>query len=157
MYRHTYIRQRFFHGKMTRLHENSKQSNHDFLVRGYFLGNPNILVLQVISYTCNRSNFFLSQETEFLCLISSFLCGDSYHAYNFVRELVVKHVRNRRVWNLFNVVIMRADDVRHNRFLMRLMGRNPDNVALSILNGHNCLVAGTYKVRVHTIYINGPL
>ena len=40
---------------------------------------------------------------------------------------------------------MRADDVRHNRFLMRLMSRNPDNPALGILNGHNCLVAGTYK------------
>ena len=34
---------------------------------------------------------------------------------------------------------------RHNRFLMRLMHRNPDNVALGILNGHNCLVSGTYK------------
>ena len=40
---------------------------------------------------------------------------------------------------------MRADDVRHNRFLMRLMSRNPENLALGILNGHNCLVAGTYK------------
>ena len=28
---------------------------------------------------------------------------------------------------------------------MRLMSRNPDNLALGILNGHNCLVAGTYK------------
>ena len=37
------------------------------------------------------------------------------------------------VWNLFNLVIMRADDVRHNRFLMRLMSRNPDNLALGIL------------------------
>ena len=28
---------------------------------------------------------------------------------------------------------------------MRLMHRNPENVALGILNGHNCLVSGTYK------------
>jgi general transcription factor 3C polypeptide 3 (transcription factor C subunit 4) len=73
------------------------------------------------------------------------LNGDSYHAYNLVRELVLKDVDNSRIWNLFNLVIMRADDVRHNRFLMRLMQRNQDNVALGILNGHNCLVAGTYK------------
>ncbi len=51
-----------------------------------------------------------------------------------------------QMWNLFNLVIMRADDVRHNRFLMRLMSKNSDNLALGILNGHNCLVAGTYKV-----------
>ncbi|CAB4069485.1 GTP3C3 [Lepeophtheirus salmonis] len=86
-----------------------------------------------------------SKELTFYCLISSFRNGDSYHAYNIVRELVVKNIDNHRVWNLFNLVIMRADDVRHNRFLMRLMSRHPDNLALGILNGHNCLVAGTYK------------
>lgn len=85
------------------------------------------------------------KECEFLCLLSSFFNGDSYHAYNLVRELVVKNVAKSSVWNLFNLVIMRADDVRHNRFLMRLMSRNPDSLALGILNGHNCLVAGTYK------------
>ena len=85
------------------------------------------------------------RECEFLCLLSSFYNGDSYHAYNLVRELVIKNVNSNAVWNLFNLVIMRADDVRHNRFLMRLMSRNPDNLALGILNGHNCLVAGTYK------------
>jgi len=87
----------------------------------------------------------IMKECEFLCLLSSFFNGDSYHAYNLVRELVIKSVNNASVWNLFNLVIMRADDVRHNRFLMRLMSRNPDNEALGILNGHNCLVAGTYK------------
>ena len=85
------------------------------------------------------------KECEFLCLLSSFYNGDSYHAYNLVREQVIKNVNSNSVWNLFNLVIMRADDVRHNRFLMRLMTRNPDNLALGVLNGHNCLVAGTYK------------
>ena len=28
---------------------------------------------------------------------------------------------------------------------MRFMSRRPDNLALGILNGHNCLVSGTYK------------
>ena len=54
----------------------------------------------------------LLQELEFLCLLSSFLNGDAYHAYNLVRELVFKDVANARVWNLFNLVIMRADDIR---------------------------------------------
>ena len=86
------------------------------------------------------------QECEFLCLLSSFLNGDSYLAFNIVREMASKQLRNSRFWNLLNLVIMRADDIRHNRFLMRLMSRNPDNLALGVLNGHNCLVAGTYKV-----------
>ena len=52
------------------------------------------------------------KELEFLCLLSSYLNGDGYHAYNLVRELVFKDVGNSRVWNLFNLVIMRADDIR---------------------------------------------
>lgn len=85
------------------------------------------------------------KECEFLCLVASFSNGDSYHAYNFVRDMVVKDATNNRLWNLFNLVISRAEDLRHNRFLMRFMSRRPDNLALGILNGHNCLVAGTYK------------
>ncbi len=38
----------------------------------------------------------LARECEFLCLLSSFLNGDSYHAYNLVRELVVKDVQNSK-------------------------------------------------------------
>eukprot|EP00092_Neocalanus_flemingeri_P103950 GFUD01133072.1.p1 GENE.GFUD01133072.1~~GFUD01133072.1.p1 ORF type:complete len:926 (+),score=328.00 GFUD01133072.1:114-2891(+) len=106
--------------------------------------------LQRVTFSALGSPVFtrkaeIIKECEFLCLLSSFFNGDSYHAYNLVRELVIKNVNNNSVWNLFNLVIMRADDVRHNRFLMRLMSRNPDNLALGILNGHNCLVAGTYK------------
>jgi len=106
--------------------------------------------LQRITFSALGSPVFtrkaeIIKECEFLCLISSFFNGDSYHAYNLVRELVIKNVNSNSIWNLFNLVIMRADDVRHNRFLMRLMTRNPENLALGILNGHNCLVAGTYK------------
>merc|ERR1719209_2890807 len=106
--------------------------------------------LQRITFSALGSPVFakkaeIIKECEFLCLLASFFNGDSYHAYNLVRELVVKNVDKSSVWNLFNLVIMRADDVRHNRFLMRLMSRNPDNPALGILKGHNCLVAGTYK------------
>jgi len=106
--------------------------------------------LQRVAFSALGSPHFgkkaeMVKDVEFLCLLASFYNGDSYHAYNCVRELVVKNPKNARVWNLFNLVVHRADDVRHNRFLMRLMSKNPDNVALGVLNGHNCLVAGTYK------------
>jgi len=85
------------------------------------------------------------KDCDFLCMVSSFLNGDSYHAYNLVRDMVVRDPDNHRLWNLFNVIISKADDLRHNRFLMRFMSRKPDCLALGILNGHNCLVSGTYK------------
>ena len=40
---------------------------------------------------------------------------------------------------------MRGDDVRYNRFLVRLLLKHPDNVCLSVLNGHACVASGTYK------------
>ena len=55
----------------------------------------------------------------------SFVCQFHY-VYDFTEQLFIQSLR-------------------HNRFLMRLMHRNPENVALGILNGHNCLVSGTYK------------
>jgi len=103
------------------------------------------LVFSALGSPIFARNQQIFKECEFLCLLGSFFNGDSYHAYNCVRDLVLKDIKNPAIWNMFNVVIMRADDVRHNRFLMRLMSRNPDIQALGILNGHNCLVAGTYK------------
>ena len=55
------------------------------------------------------------KDCDFLCMVSSFLNGDSYHAYNLVRDMVVRDPDNHRLWNLFNVIISKADDLRHNR------------------------------------------
>jgi len=116
----------------------------------FYYQNKKYSELQRLTFSALGSPLFnKSEETmkecEFLCLVASFSNGDSYHAYNFVRDMVVKDANNNRLWNLFNLVISRAEDLRHNRFLMRFMSRRPDNLALGILNGHNCLVAGTYK------------
>ena len=39
-----------------------------------------------------------------MALLASFFNGDCFHAYNFVRELVLKDIKNPRLWNLFNLV-----------------------------------------------------
>ena len=62
-----------------------------------------------------------------------------------MRDIVVRHPRNSRAWNLLNQVIIKANDQRHNRFLLRFSQKYPDSLASTILNGHNSLVAGTYK------------
>ena len=52
----------------------------------------------------NKSESIM-KKCEFLCLVASFANGDTYHAYNFVRDMVVKDTDNNRLWNLFNLVI----------------------------------------------------
>ncbi|XP_068231271.1 general transcription factor 3C polypeptide 3 isoform X2 [Palaemon carinicauda] len=86
-----------------------------------------------------------AREIEFMCLLACIYNDSSYFAYNIMRELVIKNPESERCWNLLNLIISKADDFRHNRFLLRLTHKHPDLVALDLLNGHNCLVAGTYK------------
>jgi hypothetical protein len=42
-------------------------------------------------------------DQTFSCCSASFFNGDSFHAYNFARELVLKNMNNSTVWNLFNL------------------------------------------------------
>ncbi|KAF2353145.1 Tetratricopeptide-like helical domain [Trinorchestia longiramus] len=85
------------------------------------------------------------REIEFICLQASMVNNNSYFAFNLMRDIVVRYSHLPRVWNLLNQVINRAVDFRHNRFLLRLSQKHPELLACSMLNGHNCLVAGTYK------------
>ena len=40
---------------------------------------------------------------------------------------------------------MRGDDIRYNRFLMRLFIKHPEHIILTVMNGHACLASGSYK------------
>lgn len=107
-------------------------------------------LLQRLTFSAMGSRKFISdperlQEMEFMCLLACFYNADAYYGYNLARDNVLKDTSKPRIWNLFNLVIQRADDVRHNRFLMRLLARQPNHEALTILHANNCLVAGTYK------------
>lgn len=103
------------------------------------------------------------KEVEFLCLLSAFLNKDAHFAYNYVRDMVTKDLKNNKLWNLFNAIITDSDDQRHNKFLMRLAHKQPENVPIGLLNGNNCLLAGTYKyslgeyMNVYKVERNNPL
>ena len=73
--------------------------------------------LQRVAFSALGSTIFkkkeeFMQEVEFLCLISAYLNKDSHLAYNYIRELVTKDVRNNKLWNLFNSMITDSDDTR---------------------------------------------
>lgn len=103
--------------------------------------------LQRLVFSAQGSQKFskFSPSIDLLCLSACYYNSDAYFGYNTVRAVVLKNINCQRSWNLFNLMILRADDSRHNRFLMRLLIRNPQHRALTILHANNCLVAGTYK------------
>ena len=84
-------------------------------------------------------------ETEFICLCACIMNQNGHFAYGFMREHCVRNLESNRAWNTFCQIITISQDQRHNRFCLRLAMKHPDNHALGILNGHNALIAGSYK------------
>lgn len=59
---------------------------------------------------------------------------------------LIKSCDNNQVWNLFSVIMMRFyQDLRHNKFCLRLFVKHSDNLSLAYINGHNALISGSYK------------
>ncbi|XP_044587048.1 general transcription factor 3C polypeptide 3 isoform X2 [Cotesia glomerata] len=103
-------------------------------------------VLERICFTGLTSKKFESQirDLTWLCLLSCIYNNDSFNGHNIIRELV-RDTHEQNLWNLLNIVVQKADDTRHNRFIMRLLGRVDAYSYLHILQANNCLVSGTYK------------
>ena len=94
------------------------------------LAQRRLVELERLCFTALTSPLFrkkthIHRETRFLTLQVTMAKGDSYYAYNLARTLLLNNLDNSRVWNLFIQVIMKGDDIRHNRFLMRLMMKHP--------------------------------
>ncbi|XP_046887097.1 general transcription factor 3C polypeptide 3 isoform X2 [Hypomesus transpacificus] len=85
------------------------------------------------------------KELEVFGLSAAFLDHNYRKAYNYIRLMLMEELDRPQLWNLFNQVTINSQDLRHHRFCLRLMLKNPDNHALSVLCGHNALVSGSFK------------
>uniref|UniRef100_A0A3B4BY48 General transcription factor IIIC, polypeptide 3 n=1 Tax=Pygocentrus nattereri TaxID=42514 RepID=A0A3B4BY48_PYGNA len=85
------------------------------------------------------------KELEYLGLSAAFLDRNFRKAYDYIRLMLMCSVERAQLWNVFNQVTLQSQDVRHHRFCLRLMLKNPENHALCLLNGHTSLVSGTFK------------
>ncbi|XP_068926265.1 general transcription factor 3C polypeptide 3 [Petaurus breviceps papuanus] len=85
------------------------------------------------------------KELEYFGLSAAILDKNFRKAYNYIRIMLMENVNKPQLWNIFNQVTMHSQDVRHHRFCLRLMLKNPDNHALCVLNGHNAFVSGSFK------------
>ncbi|CAM4617495.1 unnamed protein product [Lepidochelys olivacea] len=85
------------------------------------------------------------KELEYFGLSAAILDKNFRKGYNYIRIMLMENVNKPQLWNIFNQVTMHSQDVRHHRFCLRLMLKNPDNHALCVLNGHNAFVSGSFK------------
>ena len=83
------------------------------------------------------------KKAEFLCL----KIGPVNQAvYNLARNLVGDHKDQNQAWNLYNYVTTRFKDAHDLRFAMRALMKNPNSIALGMLNGNARLISGSYKL-----------
>lgn len=106
-------------------------------------------LLQRLAFSALGSPVLNSNEKReanvfFIALLSCFYNKDSFHGYNFSREVILNST-NPKAWNLFNLMLLDAEDSRHYRFIMRQLSRKPTHPALVMLYANNCFVSGTYK------------
>lgn len=88
------------------------------------------------------------REIYFLSLISTIFNRDDNFAYILIKDYVVKNLRNRRIWNLFNVVLQFTESShRYSRFLTRLFIRSDGEFDEwpKALRANYCFSSGTYK------------
>lgn len=85
------------------------------------------------------------KELEFFGLSAAFLDHNYRKAYDYIRIMLMEDTERPQLWNLFNQVTINSQDLRHHRFCLRLLLKNPDSHALSVLCGHNSLVSGSFK------------
>uniref|UniRef100_A0A3B3RHU6 General transcription factor IIIC, polypeptide 3 n=1 Tax=Paramormyrops kingsleyae TaxID=1676925 RepID=A0A3B3RHU6_9TELE len=108
-------------------------------------GEAELLVDSSLEYYSFYDDRVKRKELEYFGLSAAILDHNFRKAYNYIRLMLMDNVERPQLWNIFNQVTMHSQDVRHHRFCLRLMLKNPENHALCVLNGHNAFVSGSFK------------
>ncbi|KAL6115541.1 gtf3c3 [Pungitius sinensis] len=85
------------------------------------------------------------KEMECFGLSATILDLNHYKAYNYIRLMLIESVDRPQLWNIFNQLTITSHHQRHHRFCLRMLLKNPSNLALGFLCGHNALVSGSFK------------
>jgi len=86
------------------------------------------------------------QNLEMIELRLSLKSGWYSYAYYVVKEWLMKYKEvPNHMWNIFNQITIRTEDMRHHRFCIRRLTKNPNSHALRLLKGNGGIVAGKYR------------
>ncbi|XP_065175239.1 general transcription factor 3C polypeptide 3-like isoform X1 [Sycon ciliatum] len=92
----------------------------------------------------NRRNYDLSM----LCASAAYLNGNFVLAWEHIRAMAYKAVSKTNYWNIYARISYNLPDIRHQKFELRVLLKNPDNLPLLIINAHHCMQNGTFKFAV---------
>lgn len=111
----------------------------------------NVILMQRFAFTSLSSRRFgmcYTREMYFFALLSCIFNRDANFGFVLIKEHLIKHLKNHRLWNLFNIIIQFTDsNCRYSRFLNRLIDRSTNSIDEwpKILRANYWIVSGTYK------------
>ncbi|KAM8905587.1 general transcription factor 3C polypeptide 3 [Spinachia spinachia] len=104
-----------------------------------------LLVESAMEFYSFYDNTTRRKEMECFGLSATILDRNYYKAYNYIRLMLMESVDRPQLWNIFNQMTITSHHQRHHRFCLRMLLKNPSNLALGFLCGHNALVSGSFK------------
>lgn len=141
--------------EFVRVSENQPSLEEEFnllkSVLEFLLSMNKVTLMQRFTFTALSSRRFglqYTREMYFYALLSTIFNRDSNFGFVLIKDLIVKHLKNHRMWNLFNVIIQFTDsNCRYSRFLNRLIDRSGNAMEdfPKILRANYWIVSGTYK------------
>lgn len=110
--------------------------------------NDKLMETMTLGITCPifNTDVTASKNVEFLCLKAGPVNSNVYH---LIRNIVSEESNNTQAWNLYNYILTRMKGVGMDlRFTIRSLMKNPNSIPLTILNGNERLISGTYNQAV---------
>lgn len=91
-----------------------------------------------------------SYQTElvFMSIVALYLNREYKVAFDATKILIARDKKNPVLWNILSRITARSGDCRHQRYVLRLLIKSPDEFPLVMFSGHNALVSGSYRFAV---------
>lgn len=88
----------------------------------------------------------LDSNLDYIAMMAIYLTKDTKYAYSFFKAIAARMATHNQLWNLFCPIMARLyQDLRHNRFCIRIFIKNPEYLPLGYFNAHNAHMSGSYK------------
>ncbi|KAJ7323395.1 General transcription factor IIIC, polypeptide 3 [Desmophyllum pertusum] len=96
----------------------------------------------------DRFSDLYQTELIFMGIVALYLNREYKIAFDASKILIARDRQNPVLWNLLSRITAKSGDSRHQRYVLRLLIKNPDEFPLLMYSGHNALVSGSYRFAV---------
>ena len=87
-------------------------------------------------------------ELVFMSIVALYLTREYKVAFDATKILIARDRKNPVLWNILSRITAKSGDSRHQRYVLRLLIKNPDEFPLVVFSGHNALVSGSYRFAI---------